>query len=431
MLGVVKRFDSAQAPGCLFFNKSKPLKANRHNPQNIMASIHKNQKSKFWQASFRDATGRLKARSTGIEHSPLALPGETPADTRRRKVENERAARLMATEFEEALRGRRTEAQMRKVFEDVSSAVQRTPMKFETCRGWLETWLRREKNSLAAGTYNRYAGTVAAFLRCLENSGRGDVMLNEIRSDDVEEFKAARIAAGIKDSTVRADIKSLNVPFAQAVKTGKIISNPVAAVELPRRISQERGAFSTTEIEALLKEAADSEPEFATAIYLAAFAGLRLGDATSLTWEAVDTCSKTLKLTPQKTAAMGRKLEVPMHPRLEAHLLALPMAAAPDAPLCPTLAKLKPGGRSGLSKRFLAIMRRAGIEQQTTAGAGEGRTFNARTFHSLRHSFITRLQAAEVAPDLRMKLAGHSDERTHAGYTHTEVETLRKAIEKI
>lgn len=396
-----------------------------------MASIHKDRRSSYWQAGFRDASGRFKARSTKIEHSPAALPGETAADTRRRKVENERAARLMATEFEEALRGRRTETQMRKTFEEISRAVQRSPLEFETARAFLESWLTREESSLAVGTYKRYAGTVAAFLKTLETSGRGDAMLNDIRPDDVEDFKAARLDSGLKAATVRADLRSLNVPFAVGLRMGKILSNPVCAVKLPDRVSEARGTFNAAEIEALLAEANETEPEFATAIMLAAFAGLRLGDAVKLTWEAVDTVEKTLTLTPQKTARKGRKLEIPMHPRLEAHLLALPLPSDGKAALCPRLCKLKPGGHSGLSRKFQAIMQRAGVEQKTTAAAGEGRTFNARTFHSLRHTFISRLQMADVAPDLRMLLAGHSDARTHAGYTHTELETLRKAVGKL
>lgn len=396
-----------------------------------MASIHKDRRSAYWQAAFRDASGRQKIRSTKIEHTPDALPGETAADTRRRRVENERSARLLATEFEESLRGRRTEIQMRKTFEAISRAVQRSPMEFETCRAFLETWLAREKSSLAEGTYKRYAGTVAAFLKSLEVAGRGDAMLNDIRPDDVETFKAARLAAGIKAATVRADLRSLNVPFAVALRAGKLLSNPVAAVKSPNRVSQSRDIFTATEINLLIKEALESEPEFATAIMLASYAGLRLGDAVKLTWEAVDTVSKTLTLTPQKTARKGRKLVIPIHPLLEAHLLALPMPSDGKAPLCPSLCKLETGGHSGLSRKFQAIMRRAGVEQKAISAQGEGRTFNARTFHSLRHSFVSRLQAAEVPPDLRKQLAGHSDDKTHAIYTHTELKTLRAAVDKL
>jgi hypothetical protein len=38
---------------------------------------------------------------------------------------------------------------------------------------------------------------------------------------------------------------------------------------------------------------------------------------------------------------------------------------------------------------------------------------------------------AGVAPEVRMKLTGHSDKDVHASYTHHELETLRAAVAHI
>jgi site-specific recombinase XerD len=38
---------------------------------------------------------------------------------------------------------------------------------------------------------------------------------------------------------------------------------------------------------------------------------------------------------------------------------------------------------------------------------------------------------AGVAPELRQKLAGHSDLKSHAIYTHHELESLREAVAKV
>lgn len=57
----------------------------------------------------------------------------------------------------------------------------------------------------------------------------------------------------------------------------------------------------------------------------------------------------------------------------------------------------------------------AGIAQRTIAAAGTaGRAFNALSFHSLRHTFVTQLEATGVAPDQRMLLADHTDAKSHA-----------------
>jgi integrase len=59
------------------------------------------------------------------------------------------------------------------------------------------------------------------------------------------------------------------------------------------------------------------------------------------------------------------------------------------------------------------------------------RQLSRRTFHALRHSFTSALANAGVAPELRMKLTGHTTEAVHRGYTHHELESLRAAIAKL
>jgi integrase len=72
-------------------------------------------------------------------------------------------------------------------------------------------------------------------------------------------------------------------------------------------------------------------------------------------------------------------------------------------------------------------MRRAGLDLQIVQGGGK-RKLARRTFHSLRHSFTSTLANAGVPEELRMKLTGHSSKEVHRGYTHLELDTLRKAI---
>jgi integrase len=67
---------------------------------------------------------------------------------------------------------------------------------------------------------------------------------------------------------------------------------------------------------------------------------------------------------------------------------------------------------------------------QTVQGGGD-RKISKRTFHALRHSFTSALANAGVAPELRMKLTGHSSEAMHRGYTHHELDVLKKAVAKL
>ena len=72
----------------------------------------------------------------------------------------------------------------------------------------------------------------------------------------------------------------------------------------------------------------------------------------------------------------------------------------------------------------------AGIARKAEEG-GAGRNVFARSFHSLRHSFVTALAHANVAIELRQKLGGHSSEGQSLHYTHPEFAALRAAIEKL
>jgi integrase len=89
--------------------------------------------------------------------------------------------------------------------------------------------------------------------------------------------------------------------------------------------------------------------------------------------------------------------------------------------------------QSSLSKEFIRIMKRAGIEAglgRARAGA-KGRSFSLRSFHSLRHSFNSALANAGVLGELRRKLTGHASEEMNAIYTHHELETIRQAVTAI
>jgi len=59
---------------------------------------------------------------------------------------------------------------------------------------------------------------------------------------------------------------------------------------------------------------------------------------------------------------------------------------------------------------------------------GKGRRFKAVGFHSLRHSFISRLAYAEVPADIRKQLVGHSSDDIHRRYVHLDLSPQTKAI---
>jgi integrase len=136
---------------------------------------------------------------------------------------------------------------------------------------------------------------------------------------------------------------------------------------------------------------------------------MRLGDALRLKGGNVDLQTGAIAFTPSKTARLGKKLLLPIHPELEAFLLKHPPEASDAASLFPTLSHLSISGKSGASQAFRRIMERAGVPAGIARKAeegGAGRSVFARSFHSLRHTFVTALAHANVAIELRQKLGG-------------------------
>jgi integrase len=220
-----------------------------------------------------------------------------------------------------------------------------------------------------------------------------------------------------------------------------VTTNPATAVELPERIRQvKRKTFTPEQVQMLLnaasawadeaakagdKETAQAALEWRTAILLGNYAGLRLSDAVTLTWESVDLAAGKVNVETRKT---GDQLELPLHPSLEAHLSKL--AGDTGGALCPALAAVPVGGRSGLSKQFLAIMRRAGIGNEAVQTGGQ-RKLSRLSFHALRATFNSALHNRGVDQELRKKLTGHKSNAMNDRYTATELATLRDAVNKL
>jgi integrase len=202
-------------------------------------------------------------------------------------------------------------------------------------------------------------------------------------------------------------------------------------VQLPDRINQvKRLTFTSAQVELLLQAAPEkwrgaSLKEWRTAILLGYYAGLRLSDAVGLQWEAVDLAGARLNVQTRKT---DDALEIPIHPTLLDHLNTL--AGDQGGALCPELAAVPVGGRSGLSKQFLSLMRAAGINKQAKDTGGQ-RQLSRLSYHALRASFNSALANKGVHQELRRKLTGHKSDAVNDRYTVTERETMRAAVEKL
>jgi integrase len=381
-----------------------------------MASIFKRPRSPYFFCSFRSGDGRWLKKSTKQTDKKKALAT---------CVSWEAAA---TSASKKAL----TTAQARRVFNELLEQSGDEPLESFTIGDWMAEWLTTKKASHAAATWERYRKPVEDFVEHLGT--RAKLPLRAATSKDIRKFRDEQRAAGRAAATVNFSHKALASAFEAAKRQAYIEANPCHAVDyLPTHEEKvEKGTFSAKEVSALVQAAKDSR-DWQGVILLGYYTGLRLADCLSLKWSSVDLQSKVLKVTPRKTARTGKKLEIPMAPDIEDFLLDHPVGKRDTDPVFPSLAKLSVGGNRGASRLFQRVMEDAGLASgKLRSAAGEsGRAVAERSFHSLRHSYITALSSAGVAVEVRQKLVGHSTAEQNLHYTHAELSALRTAVESL
>ena len=381
-----------------------------------MASLFRRPNSPFWFCSYRAGDGRWLKKSTKQTDRRKAI------EFCRRLEEAERAA----------LSRTLTTAQARKLFNEVLERVGDEPLENFTIETWFREWLEGKRSTHGKKTGDRYAKPVNDFLSHL--GARVSLPLRAVTPKDVRSFRDAECKLGKSPVTANISHKTVASALGAAVKMGYIPTNPALAVDyLPTHDARtEKQAFAMEEISRLV--AASPSDDWKGVILLGAFAGMRLGDALRLRWGNIDLQAGVIAFTPAKTARTGKKLGLPIHPEIEGFLLRHQPGASDDASLFPSLSKLHLTGLSGASMTFKRIMERAGVAAGIARKAEEGSSghnVSARSFHSLRHTYVTALSAAGVAVELRQRLAGYATEAQSLHYTHPAFAALRDAVGKL
>lgn len=377
----------------------------------VMASIFRKPKSPFYFAAYRGPNGERVQRTTKEKKRSPAL-------------EKAQAWERLASQ------GRNrtiTEANARKVVSEILEKSTGETLHFHTCKGWLDEWLAGKRGAVADKSIVKYEQVNKDFVTHLGE--RATLTLAAIGPKDIRSFRDALAKGGRSASTVNQTIrKVLSAPFLAAMRLGYISTNPCAAVEALRDDSEaERDTFTEEQVAKLLKA---TDGDWKGAILCGYYTGLRLRDVSEMTWEAVNLEARTLRIKTRKTGAV---LMLPLHDDFATWLREQTRGIG-KASVFASLAGKGTGGRHGLSGQFKAIMEKAKIKGRAVRVAGEdteGRNTSSLSFHSLRHSFVSALANAGVAPELRQKLAGHSDARTHANYTHHDFLLLESAVGKI
>ena len=349
--------------------------------------IKRRRNSKYWWASFTDASGRRVEKST-----------QTTSKTEALKVR----AKWITDEWNKQIRGVHTDA----TFPQVALY-----------------FLRGTKS------VKRSSGTDEQRFKPLVSYFDDELVMNTFSSDDVRGYIQSRLLEDIANKTINKELSVLSTAIKWCnSQFDWALPNPCVGKRLPEEEVEAR-CLSATEVKLLLKAARDTtlpdNQNKHTKIYLPEFIILgfttmmRPSEMLELEWDRVDFSSKTVELRVEDTKGKQRRL-VPLNDDAVGALLRLRRVCDenfPDTPWVFTHTKPRHFGKriKSVSVVFATAVARAEIAHATP--------------HSLRHTSITEgvhVDGANVV-DIA-KVAGHKNLKTTMGYVHTADARLQEVV---
>lgn len=285
---------------------------------------------------------------------------------------------------------------------------------------WLDSPVRGRAQGRTLHSYRHQLQSFQAWLATAYPEIRNARDVSQVVAEEYIRHRRATRSPG----TVSKDLNLLCAVWRALAARYGLDYNPWSPdrISRPAATGNSRRALTPAECDALLDAAT---PVQRLRILLSLDAGLRLGDIVRLRWSEVDLRAGIISRVTAKT---GARIVNPISVRLAAALRAHRKAHRGE-PLFPEdLARLRPDGSTELiSEEMTALFRRAGISTRERGPDGTERT--VASFHSLRHTFVSRLMERGVNPYYIQRAVGHSTMMMTAHYDHSAAEEIRKALE--
>ena len=250
----------------------------------------------------------------------------------------------------------------------------------------------------------------------------------EVRSVTAEHAEAfMRNIAASKSAKTFNDYRSLLSQIWRILakdERARLAGDPWAAIERREQDTHSRRELTVDE---LGRVAALVSGEMRVLFAVGLYTGLRLGDAVSLDWGAVDLVRGFIDGTPHKTKKHGTRVHIPIADALRAVLEETPPSKR-HGPLVPgLLAEYHSGATEGatLCKHIQKVFRSAGIE---VAGEKNGARAGILVgFHSLRHTFVSLCANSGVPLAVVQSIVGHTNVSMTRHYFHVSDTALQGA----
>lgn len=239
----------------------------------------------------------------------------------------------------------------------------------------------------------------------------GDIVLTKITPKSVSQYKQKRREDGMAAATINRELSLLGHAINISIKEWEWLrDNPVSRVSKEKVNNKVGRWLSFEEEEALLKESPQWLREI---ISFAILTGLRRGEILSLRWDRVDLFKKVIYIFEQKNKGHDT---LPLESALDILKERAKVRSIKTNLVFYSAVGTKISGNN-VRRAFMMACERAGIK--------------GVTFHTLRHTFATRLVEAGVDIFIVQKLGRWKDMKMVMRYAHHQPKKLREGIAKM
>lgn len=165
-------------------------------------------------------------------------------------------------------------------------------------------WLTIHKGGLNASSAERNAGCVKEL-----NKVFGAMAVSEITSRHCEDWMVKR-GEEIAASTFNKDALVLRAVLEYAREDGLILDNPAKVVKLRKVVGKKIVIPTQVEYERLLEAIGSRARESKDLIQLLALSGMRLGEATRIVWQEVDSVKGLFTVSGGDVGTKNREVRV-------------------------------------------------------------------------------------------------------------------------
>jgi len=301
-------------------------------------------------------------------------------------------------EAENALQSRLTDIR-RKKFDHILPESHYTLEQIEN------QYLRHSKTTKSPHTYERDQNILACHL--IPRWGR--TSLNEIESEQVEEYQSKRIADGVAPATINKEVQLLKNIVKKAVDWKKIRTNFVAIV---KPLKTPPGRVRYLELEQIPRLMKACPPWLRPIVRIAMHTGMRRGEFVNLQRSNIDKQNRLIVLNNTKN---NERKTIPMNDTVWEIVQSLPTRL--DTPYLFAEKNGKPLSANKVSMAFRKACETSGVDDFS--------------LHDLRHHFASYLTMAGQNQRTVQELLGHKTPAMTARYSHLSPGHLRKAVEQL